>query len=582
MDTVSNNFINQRRAYSVLERGPAGLVGAHEEQLRMDVKGRGASQERKAGEELNAEVQAVAGRAIVNPITSRIYLKIANFVNYDFLFKNVSNKEAAIGRIYETAAHPQFNEKLDALMSKLEADTVNWDGFDFKDEEICNLFVLAHLQKRIKRHQLATFFIKRAGVSRYLCDEARAAFKGEKGPLYEHVPLFIEGKVNPVARELVRRTMQPVSATEPPSMTDEELDAMFEEMRNYPPSEQSLLIGRVYGNSFNNHLKNPQLYSAEVLAKYAARRMKGPPLDQVGIMDDVHSGARSNIFYRVENNGLMKEFPENAALRMCPSMGMVDAFIKIRGGEKIRIFGFGAGESAWEGDKRIVSMPSPYEDLPDRADTFKALFEDFSLHDALYHVILVSTIPKELRQLFFAYRDELKTNLKSLGVQSTQVTAFFQRIEDMEARFDELGKSRMQEIIPLPFTPENFFWSSIRDFLDQTGTRIVLAEIEKAAQKLTLKELEQRACKVMGPQKLFTPTFIEANRAALQSIFIDNPEKAMKAGVTLAGLYNVGREVILHNYRMIGQIASEPINVLYEDVAQGLLKEKPIEDDGNA
>ncbi len=233
--------------------------------------------------------------------------------------------------------------------------------------------------------------------------------KTSKSPI-EVVPLFRGNEVNPKARDLIAETMKKSGLLQgrcPDFLDSSERVSFFARMHSAPKSEQYFFLCR----------EEPGFFIGPIST----------------ITQEIYLRAGINVFNRSSCNGIDWE--------MTPSFSMMQQFLRTYAGDlaiKITpVIGLSSVEDIVVNLKtgtRDMALPFPGVFIPDSADTLKApKYRDFLLHD-LYHTILCSEIPHEVRPTFSLLADiilELKESASDRRVVAF-LDEFFHRIVDNE------------------------------------------------------------------------------------------------------------------------------------------------------
>lgn len=348
----------------------------------------------------------LAGKPLLRSLVPS-HRDIVKFVNESELFKYVDATGEAILRLDRVANKAETVTKLDQVSSLLNTGPMTIGHPLFSDPDFEELVVLALISKRIYDYQLGTAFYFKS----VLCCL-------QKEHLIKEVPLFIDGEINPEARQLMRETVQTLPILmelqktfaldippPEPILQDREIDLWFARMRRMPASEKILLVREMppggdkliaaYNASFTLDMS-----TEERLRRF--REVYGSSTISPTIMDGVYR-AGSNLFNQVH---VRYSLPNGTQIerrsRMFPSMLMVDVLFKIRLDSHCRLtycFGVGTQENCRVGEKDIA-LPSSYQHMPKRILGFAAPPDDYTSCTLCYDAYLRSLIPEEHQRLF--------------------------------------------------------------------------------------------------------------------------------------------------------------------------------------
>ncbi len=167
-------------------------------------------------------------------------------------------------------------------------------------------------------------------------------------------PLFMpDGTNNPIAVSLIKSTSNTF-------LSNELIEKFLKEMKKLPPSEQ-------------------QFFIVPDIQKTVDKTTISQAIQELGI----------NVFSRVGND-----------MRMIPSLGMMQTFLKVKfGNQAVKInpvLGLSSIEQMKQVAHRDMALAFPGVTLPEEADSYPAPWYDFTYHD-FYHAIIVSGMPLTLR-----------------------------------------------------------------------------------------------------------------------------------------------------------------------------------------
>ncbi len=223
------------------------------------------------------------------------------------------------------------------------------------------------------------------------------------------VPLFLGDSVNPQAKNLVEQTMKKSGKLldkQPDFLDEGEMSAFFARMHAAPKSEQFFFLSE----------EEPGFIGSI------------STITQV-----IYQNEGINVFNRCLFDGSIRE--------MSPSFSMVQNFLKTYAGDRAikitPVIGLSSVEDIVANLKtgtRDMALPFPGVFIPDSADTLAApSYRDFFLHD-VYHAILCSEIPHEIRPAFSLLSDiilEIKESSSDIRIIAF-LDEFFHRIVDNE------------------------------------------------------------------------------------------------------------------------------------------------------
>lgn len=211
------------------------------------------------------------------------------------------------------------------------------------------------------------------------------------------IPLFLDGKPNPQAVQMLKETMKSTpgmktfESTE--FLTNEQLEELFRQMEKAPSFEQQFFL---VPQSLQDTIFNAIQYN------------------KINIFGNVRSELK----------------------RMIPSFTLMQRFLDIKFGPQAIKINPVIGLSHFKdiiangaGGQRDMAIPFPGVTLPEKADNLLAPGFDFSYHD-FYHAFIVSSIPLELRQAFV--RSAYST-LHALNDSNADSKEFYAKVIDMEA-----------------------------------------------------------------------------------------------------------------------------------------------------
>lgn len=428
--------------------------------------------------------------APVAPVMHPLAPKVDHFVRKSTLFKYVPNKERSIEMITQALQKPNVEEKLTTLLTTLETFPLNMEAAIFKDPDIFHLIVLLHIEGKITDTQVGTLFTRLHTISRYRSETARGVLPNKNLPAYREMNYSPH---DPDMIKMLVATFIPTLFPEKGPFLDAVQTAAFlEKLENLPPSERQFLVGQICHTGFETLKNKNHLYTYyDKVTGYTSLWNPQRP----DILDATYIQGGINIFNRVDI--------DDTTMRMYPSIGMVNLIVealgKAVGIEEIvpPTICFGAGPTAWEGTSRIISVPSPYADLPTHPDTFFSTPDIFPAHD-FYHLYVTALISEIHRKIFFKYAEALK-NSSVYQANQELIDVFIDKLLDMDTyRYREvIFKLRKPDCKNTPQVERALaFWFFLEDLFKRAITtrieRRILAH-DKANQHLPLWERERLA-----------------------------------------------------------------------------------------
>lgn len=456
---------------------------------------------------------------------------IRQLVLHSTLFKNVVNKQGAIDLILDAAARPECSLKVNTLCTILENHPLNWSHPIFQDPDFFHLVVISHIQGRITDYQIATLFARSYTTARYASDEAKEALRRKGLPVDEPFTEILIDANDARVRELLYQTLIPHNISEKrPFLDEEQFSALLKKMEELPPSERRFMLGEIYNDGQEILESDPTLYQYSTGFKAHPEPLR-PDIVNLTRMTNV------NIFNMVHHNGKL--------MRIYPSAGMALLMAEALGNKVPPTFCIGAGDSAWEGLSRVISMPSPYQDLPKEPDGFFAYPDQFMLHD-FFHLFQSSPVPPEHRQFIFTLCHilTLSSNYKT---HPKILDCFTDAFKDMDTfRYLNIrynlrnlhNKTTYEEELDLAFW--NHYRVSLKLAVMKLRTKL-LQEHDARFSHLPSLEREKLALKHVQFPSDFTqhpdiPHLVEAHVEALSSLFQDEENQPP---VTLRNFHNV-------------------------------------------
>lgn len=283
------------------------------------------------------------------------------------------------------------------------------------------------------------------------------------------IPLFIEGQVNPEARDFIRQTMEfsggPAARVAfgdgdiiPPYLTETQIDEFFERMKKLPPSEQQFFL-----------VPDKQPMESEDKDFHPERT----------ITQEINLSAGINIFCRTKGR---------IRIRMIPSFGMMQTYLNTKFENPVQITPVIGMSTFKEIEKngrtltRDMAIPYPGNDLPDTADLYSAsLTYDFIYHD-FYHAIVASSIPLEHGQAAIHFAGIVSPLKKEKCFEEIKdfIQEFYARIIDLEfGLYRGKNKENIDSVM---------FWKSINACYFQAFTRLIREK--KIKNKENLEDLK--------------------------------------------------------------------------------------------
>ncbi len=206
-------------------------------------------------------------------------------------------------------------------------------------------------------------------VGTYLIYRAELAYR--KTEKYTPIPLFEEGKPNPKAVELIKKTLEPVKGFPPenhiqdenvkkePLLSDSQLEKLFEIMKEKPPFEQQFLL-----------------------------------FPQKGKMAEVAWFQGFNVFNRFS-------MPNGEFMVLLPSFSLMEAFLTVKHGYPVKIdpnLGLTSLTAIFKNallGTRVMSLSFPGREPPKKADLTDVVGAEFTIPHDWYHVNLATQVPAE-------------------------------------------------------------------------------------------------------------------------------------------------------------------------------------------
>lgn len=478
---------------------------------------------------------------------AKLKAKVEKFVHKDVMFRNVPNKQETIQHLHRVIDSEGFEGKLTDLCL-LANGQMDLENPIFNDPDMAYFVMIAYMTGNITDTQTTTLNFFKDIVESYQTPEVQRLLtvQGKKLPGYELIPLFIKGRINPEAERLLKETVPDAG----------ERRQYFNEMRKMPASEQYLF----HLQRFSSGLEFMEKEASEGLGKndYAletARLNLTSLAQQPNIVDVIHMSGATRFTYV----GNKKE----GRTQIVPSAGMMEAMIKVRGGEKCWVYILGSNEnSPWETvtDKqgkevnlRAVSMPCKGIPLPKSADQYPTPFSWlFTFHDLVYHMYLVSQIPTAHRDMNFAFINALKE--ASVEVfqkrggskrEIEQVNMFISQMVDMEVRNFRQVKGFIKKAgMELPVGIEDAtFWFNLNNNLLLTNARLRA----QAARNFWGRNGKERSNIIVGDKEVqkyptddIQPLLLQTISRAIEKVFTENRRVAERARVSVEGLRAVG------------------------------------------
>ncbi len=273
----------------------------------------------------------------------------------------------------------------------------DWNASAFRSENYPYVALEAYKQGWITSEQFGTVMLYWVNCRDFGKDQIEA------------VPLFNEnGTVNERAEKIIQSTMWATGLSPTPKLpavpttyaylNPENLRQTILELKKLPPSERFIFI----------------------------RKNDYP----AGNVADVLYGIGINIFHRFEGGC------------MIPSIGLVRCFLNHKfgaGAAKINlVLGPSTNEDIEKNNQthsRDVALHFPGTTLPTTADTQNAPGYLFTLHDLLYHLLVVSQIPMGHVQRYMAVVQQVKDDIavkKSKGIDTQLAEQYKELIIDMD------------------------------------------------------------------------------------------------------------------------------------------------------
>lgn len=292
--------------------------------------------------------------------------------------KNLDDLEARMEQL------PDKEKWIPALLEAIKKEPIpDWEAPIFKLTDY-PLYLLAALKNRkVDAQQFGTVMLYWVTCQRHPAHEIKS------------IPIFINGQRNKEAERYIIQTLRTRDFTPqlPPREDDllnaEQIDTLFAKLQTLPASEQQIFI---------------------ILDVQGIIKKGESPINKT-ISQHILYGQRLNVFNRL--------LEEETALRMIPSVGLMQAFIDVIGGENAVKINPVIGLSSLDDIRkngleatRDMAFQFPGILLPERADGVLAPDADFTYHD-FYHTFMASMLSDTSRKRIIALADAIKAYLQA-------------------------------------------------------------------------------------------------------------------------------------------------------------------------
>lgn len=338
----------------------------------------------------------------------------------------------------------QLNEKLDQLPQVQEKNSQLIDAMNrgdwldpiFKDRSLYPYYALAGVRNGVMPiEQFTTLMIYWSITAHHQPEDIRV------------VGLFNAEGINPEASQVIEQTLKPVNSVaqiwHSMPCTKKLLKAFFSTMQEKPLSERHYFVmNDISPISTASHL-------------------------EFTISMAIFKGAGNNVFSRFSDG--------KKDLRMFPSFGMMQTYLKVRYKAPVRMkptIGSSPFCKIVKNGRRMtreLGLPFHGFDLPKRADSYGVQqIYDFIFHD-FYHAQVVSNIPEKEQKAFIALADEIK-GLRERA-ESNEYKAF---LSALRANFIDMEHSLYAAELKF-----NYFWETIFSAPDVVVMQITLKQLIK-------------------------------------------------------------------------------------------------------
>jgi hypothetical protein len=416
--------------------------------------------------------------------------------NYSALINDWAENLASKDIVYLALAKQQIHDKIDHLPKKAEriAELIqalnerNWTHPLFDNTEEFPFYALAAVKEgQLSVEQFTTLTFFRMAL---LSQQGKSAVRA--------VPLFKNGLVNPVALHIVHQTML-ISRNQKnakPHLTQEQLLAYFERMKNKPVSEQYFFV------------------------------IDDEP-DPAGNKESVSRGINKtglNVLCRFKEN--------DKPMRMVPSFTMMQELLNTKFSHPIKLkprIGVSSDETVFAHHQRnehVVATSMPRFDLPETADTYLAKLFDFPYHD-LYHAWLLSSILNEHRSSLA----NLVTVAEELNVSSTN-QSIREFAKQLRKDTIDMEYSRYRTDIYPDLDSDVRFWMTVGQVVTRTINQIKSIPIYEH-QTVFYAVLEKiKSLNYFKPQRINTDGLCSAASKIKEEALEKNPELLLVAALS--------------------------------------------------
>lgn len=318
-------------------------------------------------------------------------------------------------------------------------------------------------------------------------------------------PLTKAPKPNPVARDLIQRTLRPVQTIlDPlypeselldetkPHLTDAQVDQFFEKMASKPLSEQQFFIAPDIQDESSQEI-------SEIVQDLLDRKRT--------ISQDIKETVGINVFNRFLLHSPGKP---DKKMRMIPSLSMMQIFLDVKFENPVKInpvICLSPIEAIWQNARertRELAITFTNIKLPITADHLYAPAYDFPYHD-FYHAIIASAVPQKHIEGFLILVEILEQMSEDRQFENIKhiIKEFADRILDMEKSYYRQDSKFTQKN---PGPQDAVFWASVSSDLVSTQNRLALA---KSQTKEALKEAFKENATALASTVFFEHFLIE-------------------------------------------------------------------------
>jgi hypothetical protein len=402
-----------------------------------------------------AATQKLSSAAILSSSDNQVFRSVC----HNWALKVSKEKQVSLSEAFDciskTVAEKSKDEaKKTALLHAMQG--LNWENDPvFNDTEEYPFYALACLKEgTLSVEQFSTIMFYRTCV----------LYHGDKKAM-QSVPMFKvdretkEPKINPLAREIVKKTCAPLKMRneqmreiqqEVPQLSDPQIEAFFDQMSKRPVSEQQFFVMP------DTYIMKETLQKFNLgIDKFGDKLLAGKNLsdeqlkffkDQIKSFDVVAQGENRlnrpiiEIFYQDQGFNPLNFFHEQGVRkRMVPSLSMMQVFVDTKHPNTVRInpvIGVSPLEAICENAlTRSREMALEFVDfpLPSTADTKAAPGFDFTYHD-FYHVNMFAYIPQKHVDASLKFIEILQSikNHKDLIPQAELIERIMEQTIDLE------------------------------------------------------------------------------------------------------------------------------------------------------